>query len=59
MTKYFTARELAEMFKVHVKTVYVWIYEGKLEATKLGRTVRFSEKQLEAFMKPKRGRTKK
>ncbi len=32
---YYTCEEIAEMFKVKVGTVWLWIRRGKLNATKL------------------------
>ncbi len=33
---YYTCKEVAEMFKVKKGTVWGWIRQGKLDATKLG-----------------------
>lgn len=33
---FFTAAELAGIFKVSVKTLYGWIDQGKLDAVKIG-----------------------
>jgi excisionase family DNA binding protein len=49
--EYYTPEEIAERFKVTKAAVYSWIRTGKLEATRLGRSVRISREALEAFLK--------
>ncbi len=39
--KLYTAEEMAEMLKVHIKTVYRLGREGKLKVVRGGRSVRF------------------
>lgn len=39
--KYYTARELAEILKVHPQTIYRLANEGKLESIKIGYSRRF------------------
>lgn len=41
--KLYTAEELAEMLRIHPKTVYRLGREGKLELVRVGRSVRFAE----------------
>lgn len=50
--KYYTIKEIAEIFKVTTVTVRNWIYDKKtLRAVKMGNTVRISQKDLDDFMK--------
>lgn len=39
----YTAEELAELYKIHPKTVYRLGREGKIERRKVGKSVRFLE----------------
>lgn len=39
--KLYTAKELAELYKIHPKTIYKLGREGKLTTVKVGRSVRF------------------
>lgn len=39
----YTANELAEMLKIHPRTVYRLGREGKLQLVRVGRSVRFAE----------------
>lgn len=41
--KLYTAKELAELYKIHPKTIYKLGREGKLTTVKVGRSVRFIE----------------
>lgn len=50
--KYYTMKEVAEMFKVTEMTVRNWIYDQKiLKAYKIGRVVRITESDIEKFKK--------
>jgi excisionase family DNA binding protein len=40
--KLYTAQEIARILRVHIKTVYKWGCEGKLERVKVGATVRYA-----------------
>lgn len=51
MDKYYTCEEVAEIYKVRVKTVYKWISDGKLHAIAIGRSYRIRQRDLEAFEK--------
>jgi len=47
-----TVAELAERLRVHVKTVYRWIEQGKIEITRVGtRAIRFNETQIARFLR--------
>lgn len=39
--KLYTAKEIAKILGVHIKTVYKWGCEGKLERIKVGASVRY------------------
>jgi excisionase family DNA binding protein len=50
-----TPHELAEYFKVDLRTIYRWIREGKLEAIKLGGgSLRISQEQLDQFLEARK-----
>lgn len=51
MTKLFlTAKEVANILKLNVLTVYEYIRNGGLKAIKLGRDYRIEEKYLDTFI---------
>lgn len=41
--KLYTAEELAKLYRIHPKTIYKLGREGKIEAVRVGRSVRFVE----------------
>jgi excisionase family DNA binding protein len=45
----FSVFEVAERLKLHVKTVRLFVREGKLKATRIGKQYRISRADLEAF----------
>ncbi len=47
---YYTCEEVAEVFKVKVRTVWSWIRKGKLPAARLVGQYRISDKDLRTFM---------
>ncbi len=47
--KYYTVDEIAEMIKIHPKTVQRYIREGRLKATKVGKSWRVSGHDLSTF----------
>jgi excisionase family DNA binding protein len=47
--KYFTVEQISEMLKMHPKTIQRYIREGKLRATKLGKSWRVSGHDLSQF----------
>lgn len=49
--KYYSPDEAAELLRVQPKTVYKYIGENKLFATRLGSNYRISKKQLDNFKK--------
>jgi excisionase family DNA binding protein len=50
MEKYFTVKEIAEMFDINPQTVYNWIRTNKLESIKVGGNVRIKQEQLDTFI---------
>lgn len=55
--KFITAKEVAEVLKLNVLTVYQYLRVNKLEAVKFGKNYRIDLKDLEKFIK--RHRVKK
>ena len=52
LTPLYTPQEVADLWKVTRRTVYEWIKTGKIKACKIGDTVRISESELLAFIRP-------
>lgn len=48
--KLYTARECAEMLRVHRDTIIRYLKNGKLKAIKVGRNFKISESNLREFM---------
>lgn len=47
VSKTYTAKEVAELMKVHRKTVYVWYETGRLPGIKVGKKLlRFNEEDV-------------
>lgn len=46
----FTVNEAAAALMVHPKTVYAWIYEGRVDAYRAGRALRIPRSGLIEFM---------
>ena len=38
--KFYTVKEVSAIFSMHQRTVWRWIADGKLDAIKIGRSVR-------------------
>lgn len=51
MNKYYTVDEVAELLTMHPKTIQRYIREGKIQATKVGKSWRITEAYLKAFTK--------
>lgn len=51
MEEYFTPQEVAEKLKVNVHTIYRWIREDKLKATKVVDLWRISETELNRILR--------
>lgn len=45
-----TVEQVAEMMQVTQPTVYRWVREGQLPATRIGRTLRFSRGDVESMV---------
>ena len=50
MEKIYTAQEIAEQLKIKKTTVYELIKRGELQATKVGKQLRISQQQLDAYL---------
>ena len=48
--KFYTVNDLIELLGVTRRTIYRYIGEGKLEGVKLGKSWRFTPKDIEDFM---------
>lgn len=56
---YYTPKEVAEDLRLNVSTIWRWIREGKLPATKIGRSYRISDEQLAKFIESQDSEGKK
>ena len=54
MEELLTVEELAKVWKVHAKSIYRWIAEGRLKCSRIGRKVRFTEEQAKKLPSPKK-----
>jgi excisionase family DNA binding protein len=54
MEEFFTKEEAAEKLKVSVVTVLRWLRAGALKGSKVGRSWRIKESDLESFMQGER-----
>lgn len=53
MTELMTPQEVADLFRVHVRTVNLWAAKGKLESTKSpGGQNRFRRSDVERLLRP-------
>ncbi len=50
-TEYLTSREVAEILRIHPRSVTRFIKEGRLGAVKVGKFWRIPREQLDAFIK--------
>lgn len=51
MEKLLTAKQVSELFQVKISTVYAWTHMEFIPHYKLGKCVRFSLKDIEAWLK--------
>ncbi|NLZ54532.1 MAG: helix-turn-helix domain-containing protein [Thermoanaerobacteraceae bacterium] len=51
MEELYTPQEVADKFRVTLRTVYQWIKDGKLKAIKVGTLWRISKDSLEEFIR--------
>jgi excisionase family DNA binding protein len=56
--KYYTVQEVADLLKLHWQSVLTYIKNGELEALKLGKGYRISQKALETFIAKRTTKTK-
>lgn len=49
MEKFYSCEQVAERYGVKISTVWSWIREKKLRATKIGKLYRITSEQLEEF----------
>ena len=47
---FYTAREVADMLKVNIMTIYRYIKAGKIMAYKIGKEFRIEKKEFEMFL---------
>ena len=47
---FYTAREVADILKVNVMTIYRYIKAGKITAYKIGKEFRIEKKEFERFL---------
>ena len=48
--KFYTARELADILKLNIMTIYRYIKAGKLKAYKIGKEFRIEKKEFQRFL---------
>jgi len=53
MEKLLTPQEIAEVLGVQPSTIYQWTHQGYIPHVKLGKFVRFKEKDVEGWLKKK------
>lgn len=52
MSKFYTVKEAAEMLSLAHRTLYNWIYEGKIKAVKVGGATRIAEEEIKKMITP-------
>ncbi len=57
-TTVYTVKELAELFEVTIRTVQIYIKDGKLKGQKIGGKWYFTEETLQAFVRGEQPRAK-
>ena len=53
---FYTPEELAAMLKVTRQAIYNWIQQGRMEAVRIGRTVRIPREEVERLLREGRSR---
>lgn len=51
MKKYYTIKEVAELFNVTIQTVHAYTKNGELKTVRFGNSVRIAESDLKEFIK--------
>lgn len=49
--QFHTVKEVANLFKLNILTIYEYIREGRLQAIRLGRSYRIESRELERFIR--------
>jgi excisionase family DNA binding protein len=49
--RFYTPEELAAMLKVTRQAIYNWIQQGRMEAVRIGRTVRIPAEEVERLLR--------
>ena len=49
--RFYTLEELAAMLKVTRQAIYNWIQQGRMEAVRIGRTVRIPAEEVERLLR--------
>ena len=49
---YYTVKEVAEILKIHLATVYQLVRTGRLRAVHIGRAIRIPESSFDALLSP-------
>ena len=57
--KFYTAQDVANLLKVHQRTVTRWIHKGDLVGIKVGQRWRISDEDLEKFLDERRSNRKR
>lgn len=57
--KYYTTEEVAELLKLHTRTVREYLKSGQLRGYKLGDTWRISEEDIQEFLEARANRPRK
>jgi len=49
---YYTTNEIAALLRVTPRTIYNWIYSGKLPAIKVGKSYRIPKEAVDQLLQP-------
>lgn len=52
MSQLYTLEEAAEKLSLAKRTLYNWVYEGKIKAVKVGGALRITEEEIKSMVKP-------
>lgn len=52
LQQHYKPKDIAKMFNVSEKSVYRWVYEGRLQANKIGGSIRVPRTELLKIVKP-------
>ena len=48
--EYYTTKDVCELLKISSKTLYKYLEQGKIKGTKLGKSWRYSQKDIDEFI---------